>query len=88
MLDFDGDGLVDRIALVSDSNECKFQWQKNLGRNTSGTINFGFPIEQTMPRLPWRTGTREPDEWWEDRKREVLRLQGGGVCTTGSADTL
>lgn len=62
MLDFDGDGLVDRIALVPDANECRFHWQKNLGRNTAGGFNFGIPVEQTMPRLPWANGTRGPDE--------------------------
>lgn len=57
MLDFDGDGLVDRLRTVEHATECKFVWQKNLGRGPGGHVRFapsGDPI--TMPRLPWADG--------------------------------
>src|SRR5205085_3105107 len=40
-LDFDGDGLQDRIYVFPDGNECKFNWSKNLGRSpTTGLLQF------------------------------------------------
>lgn len=62
MLDFDGDGLVDRISHVPDANECVFQWERNEGRNASGHIDFAAPIQQVMPRLPWEGAQRSASE--------------------------
>ncbi|MBK7074523.1 MAG: hypothetical protein IPH44_19725 [Myxococcales bacterium] len=54
MLDFDGDGLQDRLSTVDDATECKFKWQRNLGRQPDGSVAFGGPSTPiTLPRLPW-----------------------------------
>lgn len=51
MLDFDGDGLVDRLSMINPgSADCRFTWQKNTGSGFvgQGTVN--------LPTLPWRNG--------------------------------
>lgn len=48
-LDFDGDGLADRIRSERDGEKCAFMWQKNLG-------NYQFDVERgpvRLPTLPW-----------------------------------
>lgn len=63
MLDYDGDGLLDRLISVEDPYECKFAWSKNLGRAAGGPLQFDAPSDPiTMPRLPWATGTKGANE--------------------------
>ncbi|MEZ4398587.1 MAG: toxin TcdB middle/N-terminal domain-containing protein [Kofleriaceae bacterium] len=53
MLDFDGDGLQDRLATYPDAGECKFTWQRNLGRQPSGVLFSAPSAPIKLPRLPW-----------------------------------
>lgn len=66
LLDFDGDGLQDRIYVYADGNECMFNWSKNLGRSpSSGEITFSpQPNAQTLPRLPWAGAQRNSSVEW------------------------
>ncbi len=59
LLDFNGDGLQDRIFVYPDDNECKFAWVRNRGRAEGPTGQMDFDLAsapQTLPRLPWRQG--------------------------------
>ncbi len=65
MLDFDGDGLPDRLTSYIDPqapDECKFVWSKNLGRS-GGSIVFGAEsAPMRLPRLPWATAAKGTTE--------------------------
>lgn len=67
MLDFDGDGLQDRIRAYEDPatpNSCMFVWSKNLGRQLDGSIAFSTPsVPYTLPRLDWRDSNKSALEW-------------------------
>lgn len=70
MLDFDGDGLQDRLYTYADvtaPNECSFVWAKNLGRQPGGEVRFASqPTPQPLPRLPWgaSNNTKDPSTEW------------------------
>lgn len=55
LVDFDGDGLVDRLVNSSgdDPEECRVTWWRNMGDG-----NFVSQSELTLPRLPWGDGHR------------------------------
>jgi hypothetical protein len=62
-LDFDGDGLQDRLFMV-DRDQCTFAWKKNRGADAAGHFTFDPPSAPiALPRLPWQTGTRGASEW-------------------------
>jgi YD repeat-containing protein len=56
MVDLDGDGLQDRLLNAFDGSSCKYQWQRNLGKNVStGQIGFSPPSAPVaLPRLKWK----------------------------------
>lgn len=65
LLDFDGDGLQDRVYVYPDGNECKFNWAKNRGRQANGQLMFQTqPTAQTLPRLPWAASQRNSNVEW------------------------
>lgn len=67
MLDFDGDGLPDRLrSLAPTDGECRFTWQKNLGRNpTTGALSFAPATDAIqLPRLPWASGAGPSGNEW------------------------
>ncbi|MBK7193244.1 MAG: hypothetical protein IPH80_12255 [Myxococcales bacterium] len=90
LLDFDGDGLQDRVESFADTNapnECKFVWFKNLGRDPGGNVSFaGASTPYTMPRLPWGAadGTQAAGEHCF-LNYQVTRVKSGDLneeCTT------
>jgi RHS repeat-associated protein len=63
MLDVDGDGRLDRLSnspYLDGSNNVKFcqaRWERNLGANGQGVVQFGAPAYIHMPTLKWRSLT-------------------------------
>ena len=47
MLDFDGDGLVDRLRSSYDAVTCRLEWDRNTG------TNFAPMPSISLPHLPW-----------------------------------
>jgi len=89
LLDFDADGLPDRIMLSNAvANECAFVWQKNHGRRPGGTIEFGAPSAPVlMPRLPWENGTRQaPEQCALNFQRTKVRNVPPGMVAANCGD--
>ncbi len=94
-LDFDGDGLQDRLYVTTAGSECKLSWQKNLGRQSS-TGNLVFAASNTpltLPRLPWAGSgdSKSSDEWCSlsaQYTRYANRAPDGEECTQTSGSYL
>jgi RHS repeat-associated protein len=74
MLDFDGDGLVDRLINGSSGTECRADVLRNQGDG-----NFSLYASIQLPRLPWKDGVAPDEEEGEgcflNYQRSMIRNQ-------------
>lgn len=75
LMDFDGDGLIDRLRSTHDSQTCVLSWDRNTGES------FQIMPAIPLPHLPWAEPTTPETGCSLNGQRTFYRNQPiGGVC--------